>query len=294
MWFKDTYFLKKRTLNFNGELLDLSSPVVMGILNVTPDSFYDGGKYQTEKSILQRTRKIVDEGAIIIDIGAYSSRPGALHISMDEEWTRLQMALSVVRKEFPDLWISVDTFRSEIAIKSVTEYGVNMINDISAGEMDPLMFDAISKLNVPYCIMHMKGTPQDMQTNPIYENVAKEILTYFAEKVESLYQRGVKDVVIDPGFGFGKSLDHNYELLHRLENFQILELPILVGLSRKSMIYKLLDVDPPETLNGTTVLHTIALAKGADILRVHDVKEAVETINLVEKIRTSVYDPSKK
>ena len=273
-------------INVNGRLMDLSEPQVMGILNVTPDSFYAGSRSETEKDIVQRLHQIIDEGASIIDIGGYSSRPNAEHISAEEEMNRLRNGLEIIRKHQPDAVVSVDTFRADVAKMCVEEYGVAIINDISAGQMDEEMFPTIAKLGVPYIIMHMKGTPQDMQVSPQYDHFLKEIFYYFSEKVQKLRDLGVKDIIIDPGFGFGKTLEHNYELMNHLEEFSLFELPLLVGVSRKSMIYKLLETTPEEALNGTTALHTIALLKGANILRVHDVKEAVESIKIVQKMKT--------
>ena len=272
-------------INVNGRLMDLSEPQVMGILNVTPDSFYAGSRSETEKDIVQRLHQIIDEGASIIDIGGYSSRPNAEHISVEEEMSRLRNGLEIIRKHHPDAVVSVDTFRADVAKMCVEEYGVAIINDISAGQMDEQMFPTIAKLGVPYIIMHMKGTPQDMQVSPKYDHFLKEIFYYFSEKVQKLRDLGVKDIIIDPGFGFGKTLEHNYELMNHLEEFNLFELPLLVGVSRKTMIYKLLGTTPEEALNGTTALHTIALLKGANILRVHDVKEAVESIKIVQKMK---------
>ena len=272
-------------INVNGRLMDLSEPQVMGILNVTPDSFYAGSRSETEKDIVQRLHQIIDEGASIIDIGGYSSRPNAEHISAEEEMNRLRNGLEIIRKHSPNAVVSVDTFRADVAKMCVEEYGVAIINDISAGQMDEEMFPTIAKLGVPYIIMHMKGTPQDMQMNPQYDHFLKEIFYYFSEKVQKLRDLGVKDIIIDPGFGFGKTLEHNYELMNHLEEFSLFELPLLVGVSRKSMIYKLLGTTPEEAMNGTTALHTIALLKGANILRVHDVKEAVESIKIVQKMK---------
>jgi dihydropteroate synthase len=274
----------KTMINCNGKLLDLSSPVVMGILNITPDSFYDGGKYTTEKNILNRAEQIITEGAAIIDIGAYSTRPGAENLSEEEELNRLIPAVKKIRSFFPDAIISIDTFRSQVAKKMVNDFGADIINDISAGTMDDNMFSTIAGLKVPYIIMHMSGTPQTMQDNPVYENLIKEIFAYFYERIETLKLLGIKDIIIDPGFGFGKTITHNYELLKKLDQFKIFGLPLIVGLSRKSMIYKLLGITPAQALNGTTVLNTIALQKGATILRVHDVMEAVEAIKMLKLV----------
>ena len=272
-------------INVNGRLMDLSEPQVMGILNVTPDSFYAGSRGVTEQSIVDRLHQCMNEGASIVDIGAYSSRPGAQEVSVAEEMERLRTGLELVRKHRPDAIVSVDTFRADVAKMCVEEYGVALINDISAGQMDNQMFTTIARLGVPYIIMHMKGTPQDMQIAPKYDHFLKEIFYYFSEKVQKLRDLGVKDIIIDPGFGFGKTLEHNYELMNHLEEFDLFELPILVGISRKSMIYKLLDITPEEALTGTTALNTIALQKGAHILRVHDVREAVETVKIVQKMK---------
>lgn len=276
-----------RYINVNGSLLDLSQPRVMGILNVTPDSFYAGSRTQTEAEIVRRVRQIVSEGAAIIDIGAYSSRPNADNVSSREEMERLRMGLKILFEIQPDAVVSVDTFRADVARMCVEEYGVAIINDIAAGEMDTDMFHTVAALNVPYIMMHMQGTPQSMQQHPHYDNLLKEVFLYFARKVQQLRDLGVKDIILDPGFGFGKTMEHNYELLSHLEEFRIFELPLLVGVSRKTMIYRLLDITPQEALNGTTVLDTICLLKGADILRVHDVKEAVETVRIVQAMRNN-------
>ena len=276
-----------RYINVNGSLLDLSQPRVMGILNVTPDSFYAGSRTQTEAEIVRRVKQIVSEGAAIIDIGAYSSRPNADNVSAREEMERLRMGLKILFEIQPDAVVSVDTFRADVARMCVEEYGVAIINDIAAGEMDADMFHTVAALNVPYIMMHMQGTPQSMQQHPHYDNLLKEVFLYFARKVQQLRDLGVKDIILDPGFGFGKTMEHNYELLSHLEDFRIFELPLLVGVSRKSMIYRLLDITPQEALNGTTVLDTICLLKGADILRVHDVKEAVETVRIVQAMRNN-------
>ena len=274
-----------KLINVNGQLMDFERPRVMGILNVTPDSFYAGSRQQTADDITRRVHQIIEEGGDIIDIGAYSSRPFAEDVSPEEEMRRLHQGLGIVRKVAPEAIISVDTFRSDVARMCVEEFDVAIINDISGGEMDQHMFATIAELQVPYILMHMKGTPQDMQVNPGYEHLLKEVLYYFSKKVAQLHDLGVKDIILDPGFGFGKTIDDNYLLLEHLDDFQILELPILVGVSRKSMIYKVLGITPEDALNGTTALNTIALMKGADLLRVHDVREATEVINIVEKIK---------
>ena len=272
-------------INVNGRLMDLSEPQVMGILNVTPDSFYAASRGVTKRYTLERLQQILDEGASMVDIGAYSSRPGAQEVSVAEEMERLRSGLEIIRQHRPDAIVSVDTFRADVAKMCVEEYGVALINDISAGQMDKDMFTTIARLGVPYIIMHMKGTPQTMQNNPQYDLFLKEIFYYFSEKVQKLRDLGVKDIIIDPGFGFAKTLEHNYELMNHLEEFSLFELPLLVGISRKSMIYKLLGTTPEEALNGTTALNTIALLKGANILRVHDVKEAVESVKIVQKMK---------
>ena len=272
------------SLNVNGRLMDLSTPRVMGVLNVTPDSFYSGCRVQTERDIAGRASRILDEGAAIIDIGAYSSRPDAEHITPEEEMNRLRTGLEIISRNHPDAVVSVDTFRADVAAMCVEEYGAAIINDISAGEMDGRMFETVARLNVPYIMMHMQGTPQNMQKNPHYDDLIKEVFLYFAQKVQQLRDLGVKDIVLDPGFGFGKTVEHNYELMAHLEEFAIFDLPLLAGVSRKSMITRLLGVTPQEALNGTTVLNTVCLLKGADIIRVHDVKEAVEAVRIVDKL----------
>lgn len=274
-----------KTLNVNGSLLDLSTPCVMGILNVTPDSFYAGSRMQTEQEIEQRVRQIIDEGAAMIDIGAYSSRSGAADISPQEEMERLRRGLQVIRRVKEDAVVSVDTFRADVARMCVEEYGVAIVNDIAAGEMDKEMFATVARLHIPYIMMHMQGTPQDMQSHPHYDNLMKEICQYFARRVQRLRELGAADIILDPGFGFGKTLEHNYQLLAAMDELRLFGLPLLVGVSRKSMIYRLLDTTPQEALNGTTVIDTICLLKGADILRVHDVRQAVETVKIVEEMR---------
>lgn len=271
-------------INVNGELMNLEEPQVMGILNITPDSFYKASRKQTEEAIRERALQIINEGASIIDVGAYSSRPSAKNISLEEEMERLRYGLRIINDTIPNAVLSVDTFRADAARMCVEEYGVAMINDIASGEMDENMFETIAHLGVPYIIMHMKGTPQTMQVDPNYDNLLKEVLEYFAHKVGKLQELGVKDIILDPGFGFGKTVTHNYELLAAMDEFKIFEMPILVGVSRKSMIYKLLGNSADEALNGTSVVHTLALERGANILRVHDVKEAVEVIRIVNKM----------
>lgn len=271
------------TINCLGKLIDLTSPKVMGILNVTPNSFYDGGKHSDDKSVLSQVEKMLLEGATFIDIGAYSSKPSAEFVSGDEEVERLIPVIQLVLKHFPETLISVDTFRAKVA-KAGIENGACIINDISAGSLDTTMMETVAKLKVPYVMMHMKGNPQTMQSMANYENVTKEMLLYFSEKVALARSLGISDLLIDPGFGFAKTKQQNFEVLNNLELFQMLELPILVGVSRKSMIYKTLETSADNALNGTTVLNTIALQKGANILRVHDVKEAMETIKLVSQL----------
>jgi len=268
------------TINCHGKLVDLSSPKVMGILNITPNSFYDGGKHSDEKSALSQIEKMLSEGASFIDIGAYSSKPSAEFVSEEEEISRLVPMIELVLKHFPETLISVDTFRANVA-KAGIENGACIINDISAGSFDDKMMQTVAELQVPYIMMHMKGNPQTMQGLTQYENITKEMLFYFSEKVAKARSLGINDLIVDPGFGFAKTLEQNFEVMNNLELFQMLELPILVGISRKSMIYKTLETSADFALNGTTVLNTIALQKGANILRVHDVKEAVETIKLV-------------
>jgi dihydropteroate synthase len=271
------------TINCLGKLIDLTFPKVMGILNVTPNSFYDGGKYSDEKGVLSQVEKMITEGATFIDIGAYSSKPSAEFVSEDEEIKRLIPVMQLVLKHFPETLISVDTFRANVA-KAGIENGACIINDISAGSLDATMMETVANLRVPYIMMHMKGNPQTMQSLANYENVTKEMLLYFSEKVALARSFGINDLLIDPGFGFAKTKGQNFEVMNNLELFQMLELPILVGVSRKSMIYKTLETSAADALNGTTVLNTIALQKGAKILRVHDVKEAMETIKLVSQL----------
>ena len=272
------------TINCKGKLINMSSPKVMGILNITPDSFYDGGVYSTSSEILNQAEKMLNEGATFIDIGAYSSRPNAKHINEEEELNRILPIVEILLLEFPEIILSIDTFRSNIARKCIT-YGAAIINDISAGALDKNMFGTIAELNVPYILMHMKGNPQNMQTNPIYKDVTKEVISFFSEKINELRALKVNDIIVDLGFGFGKTLEHNYELLQKLDLFKIFDLPILAGISRKSMLYNLLETTPQKALNATTAANTIALINGATILRVHDVKEAVETIKIVEALK---------
>lgn len=274
-----------KSLNIKGTLFPLRTPIVMGILNVTPDSFYADSRKQSEAAITERIETIIKEGAEIIDVGGYSSRPDAAEVTEEEEMKRLAAALGILSTHYPDVAVSVDTFRAKIARRCVEEYGAAIINDISGGELDSEMFATVAKLHVPYILMHMRGTPQTMQQHTDYEDMMEEILKYFAGKVSTLREMGVCDIIIDPGFGFSKTLRQNYELMKNLWEFEAFGLPLLVGVSRKSMIYKLLDSTPGESLNGTTALNTYALLNGADILRVHDVKAAVEAIKIVTEIR---------
>lgn len=273
------------TLNLRGKLYSLCEPKIMGILNVTPDSFYAESRTSNEEHIAARVQQLMDDGADMIDIGGYSSRPGADDVSPEEEMNRLRRGLRVVRRLYPEVPISVDTFRADVARMCVEEEGADIINDISGGMMDRQMFRTVARLGVPYILMHMQGTPDTMQQAPHYDNLRREVMLYFAERIDRLCQMGAKDIIVDPGFGFGKTLEHNYELFHHLDDFNLFNLPLLVGISRKSMIYKLLDGTPQTSLNGTTVLNTIALMKGAHILRVHDVKEAVEAKRIVMEMK---------
>lgn len=273
------------TLNLRGKLYSLCEPKIMGILNVTPDSFYAESRTSDEEHIAARVQQLMDDGADMIDIGGYSSRPGADDVSPEEEMNRLRRGLRVVRRLYPEVPISVDTFRADVARMCVEEEGADIINDISGGMMDRQMFRTVARLGVPYILMHMQGTPDTMQQAPHYDNLRREVMLYFAERIDRLCQMGAKDIIVDPGFGFGKTLEHNYELFHHLDDFNLFNLPLLVGISRKSMIYKLLGGTPQTSLNGTTVLNTIALKKGAHILRVHDVKEAVEAKRIVMKMK---------
>jgi len=274
------------TINCKGKLIELSIPKVMGILNLTPDSFYDGGKYKNDNEILSQVYIMLKNEATFIDIGAYSSRPNAEHISEYEELKRLLPIITLIVEEFPEIIISIDTFRSNVAQKAI-EAGGSIINDISAGQLDQSMMSTVAELKVPYVMMHMKGTPQNMQQLAHYDHLLKDLLLYFSKRITEAKHLGVKDLIIDPGFGFAKNFKHNFELLTQLDLLKILELPILAGISRKSMIYKTLEISAQDALNGTTVLNTIALQKGANILRVHDVKEAVEAIKLTAQLSDS-------
>ncbi|MGB3585856.1 MAG: dihydropteroate synthase [Tunicatimonas sp.] len=278
-------FFKKLTLNLRGKLIDLRHPHVMGILNVTPDSFYDGGKYhQSEQRMLSQAEQMLQEGATILDVGGYSSRPGATDITLEEEKVRVVTAIELIAKQLPEANISVDTFRSEVAEEALLA-GACMVNDISGGELDSQMFEVVARYQVPYVLMHMRGTPQTMKQLTDYDNIIVDLLEYFQRKVSQLRKHSVADIILDLGFGFAKTIDQNYILLNNLQSFQELGLPMLAGLSRKSMIYKRLGNSSDEALNGTTVLNTIALMKGASILRVHDVKEAKEAIQLVQYMK---------
>lgn len=272
------------TINCNGILIDLSIPKIMGILNLTPDSFYDGGKNISQKDILFQTEKMLTEGATFIDIGAYSSRPGAKDISEDEELKRLLPNLEIIVQEFPEILISIDTFRSKVADQCISA-GACMINDISGGNLDKNMFDTIARLQVPYILMHMQGTPQTMQKNVKYENLINDIIFFLSEKINQLKALGVNDILLDVGFGFGKTLDQNYELLQKLSLFKNLDIPILTGLSRKSMLYNYLNITAAESLNATTTANTLAILQGTNILRVHDVKQAVEVVKVIQKTK---------
>lgn len=270
-------------INCKGQLIDLSIPKVMGILNVTPNSFFDGGKYKNEEEIISQVSKMLAEGATFIDIGAYSSKPSAEFVTEQEEIERIVPAIELILKHFPETLLSIDTFRAEVAKASI-ESGAAIINDIAAGELDDKMFDVIADYNVPYIMMHMRGNPQTMQSLTKYDDIVKEMLFYFSEKVKLARSLGINDLILDPGFGFAKTTDQNYEVMQKMELFNLLDLPVLAGVSRKSMIYKTLNNTAQEALNGTTVLNTIALTKGAKILRVHDVKEAVECVTLFGKM----------
>ena len=279
---KNTFFHQKSTLNVRGTLLDLSSPKVMGIVNITPDSFYDGGETYTVGKAVTQAGRMLEEGAAIIDLGAYSSRPNAEHISTESEIERLIPALRAIVKEYPQAIISIDTFRSAVARAAIYD-GAHIVNDISGGEMDQEMFRTMAELKVPYILMHMKGTPQTMVQEAKYINLFEEVFQYFLDKAGLLREAGVIDIILDPGFGFAKTADQSFELLNKLDQFKLLELPLLAGMSRKSMICRTLDVSPDHALNGTTAANTIALLKGANILRVHDVKAAAEAIKIVER-----------
>jgi dihydropteroate synthase len=281
MWDKNTIIHQKTTINAAGRLIDFDVPKVMGILNITPDSFFSGSRAGSTEVVIKRTEQMLAEGADFIDIGAYSSRPGAIDISAQEEIERLIPAVKAIVREFPEAVLSIDTFRSDVANAAINE-GAHIVNDISGGELDPKMFKTVADLQVPYILMHMRGTPQNMKEHTQYENLIKEILHYFSAKIKQLSDLGVKDIIADPGFGFAKTIEQNFEVLNQFETFRITGIPVLAGLSRKSMIWKTLNISNEEALNGTTVLNTIALQKGANILRVHDVKAAVEAVKLME------------
>lgn len=282
-------FLKRKNKLSIGETeIDLTIPVVMGIVNVTPDSFYDGGKLADETEVLSVVGKMLNDGVTLVDVGGISTKPGSQMVSTKTELERLLPAVTAIRKNFPSLPISVDTFRSWVAVRIIDEIGPVMVNDVSGGSLDSKMFETIARVKVPYVLTHMQGTPADMQENPDYTDVVREIANYFSDKVKKLTKLGVEDIIIDPGFGFGKTIDHNYELLNRLDAFKVFQLPVMAGLSRKSMIWKALDITPETALNGTTVANTLALLGGADILRVHDVKEAVEAVKIFCEIKASI------
>ena len=274
-----------KMLNIKGNLVSLDTPVVMGILNVTPDSFYAASRQRGEADIERRIETILSEGGAWIDVGGYSSRPDAEDVSPEDEKRRLEPALRLLRDRYPEVPVSLDTFRAEVARWGVEEYGVALINDISGGELDEAMFRTVAGLRVPYLLMHMRGTPRTMQRHTDYADLMEEVMLYFARKVRELRLLGVNDIILDPGFGFSKTLEQNYRLMRHLEEFAVFELPLLVGVSRKSMIYRLLDATPEESLNGTTVLNTFALLHGADILRVHDVRQAVEAVRIVRQLK---------
>lgn len=276
--------MQMATINCKGQLIDLSTPKVMGIVNVTPDSFYDGGKLSSDALILNQVEKMVTDGATFIDLGGQSTRPDSTFLSADEELARLIPAVKLILKEFPEALISIDTFHSKVADECLL-LGAALVNDVSAGGLDEQMFDVVAKHKVPYIMMHMRGTPNTMNTLTDYDNLTKDILFYFSQKIAKARSLGINDLILDPGFGFAKTVEQNFELFSKMELLQMTELPILVGVSRKSMIYKTLGITPQEALNGTTILNTIALTKGAKILRVHDVKEAVECVRLLSKIR---------
>lgn len=277
-------FSKSLSLNLGGHIMELSTPRIMGIINTTPDSFYPGSRVSNPEAALEKAREMMDQGADILDLGALSSRPGAEEISEQEELDRLTPVLEILRKHFPDFPLSVDTWRSGVARSLRENFGIHMVNDITAGSLDPEMFTTMAQLNIPYIIMHMQGTPATMQQEPVYENMVDELLQFFAEKVYKLRKLGLNDIIIDPGFGFGKTLEQNYQLLREFDLFQMLELPLMAGISRKSMIYKLLESSPEFALNGTTAAHMVALMKGARLLRVHDVAAAKETVKIFQQI----------
>jgi len=275
--------LTNKTLNLGGRLVSLQKPAIMGILNVTPDSFFDGDRYIDEKAILLQVEKMLTGGATFVDVGGYSTRPGAAEIPAEEEMKRILSAIRPILKTFPKTLISIDTFRNEIA-KAAVDEGASMINDVSGGALDPKMFETVAQLKVPYILMHMRGNPQTMTSQTDYQNLVKEVTDYFHQKLKELNRYNISDIIIDPGFGFAKTISQNFQLLNHLEHFNYLERPLLVGLSRKSMIWKTLKISPEEALNGSTALHAIAVLKGANMLRVHDVKEAHEVIELINQL----------
>ena len=283
--FQPGLFDKSHSVQIHGKIFDLSVPRVMGVINLTPDSFYEGSRLLDSEAISKRIEQFITDGADFIDIGAYSSRPGARHIDEKEELTRLEPTLKLLMNQFPEVIVSLDTFRSSIVKVAIEKYGVSLINDISAGEFDKEMLKTVSSMQVPYIMMHMKGTPQNMQENPFYDNLMKDLIDFFAKRVLAARESGIKDIIIDPGFGFGKTLDHNYQLLQNLDILKIVDCPILVGLSRKSMIYRYLNVQAEDALTGSVALNTIAILKGANILRVHDVKETVQAVKLYTKMQ---------
>jgi dihydropteroate synthase len=272
-------------INTGGKLLDLSVPKVMGIINVTPDSFYEGSRVQGEREIVETAVSMISDGASILDVGGYSTRPFAPAVTEEEEGKRALEAIRFIIREIPDAVVSIDTFRSELALRAVSECGAQIINDISGGEADREMFSVVERLNVPYILMHMQGSPATMQKNPVYNDVVADILRWFGKRIADLQQRGVNDIILDPGFGFGKTIQHNFEILRRFGDFSVAGLPLLAGISRKSMVWKTLEITPDQALNGTSVLNAVALIGGADILRVHDVKEAMQTIKLIGKLK---------
>lgn len=276
-----------KKINLGGRLYDMEKPLVMGVLNITPDSFYSGSRLHSDADIIRRASGMLESGADILDIGGYSSRPGATDTSEEEEKERVSRALKLLRKEYPQALLSLDTFRSGLADMAAGSYGVNMINDISGGELDEKMFSVIEKHSIPYVLMHMKGRPQTMHIDPVYDDIMAELLKWFSHRKHELVQRGVKDIIIDPGFGFGKTVSHNFIILNSLERFQMLGLPVMAGLSRKSMVWRTLGITPEDSLNGTAVLNTVALMKGVSILRVHDVAEAVQAVKLVSSLKGS-------
>lgn len=281
---EDRVFPQKFTLQIKGRLYSFAKPKVMGILNLTPDSFFEGSRISGNSTLLlKKAEKMILDGAELLDLGGYSTRPGAKDISVEEEISRVQPAFSILKKEFPEILLSVDSFRAQVA-QAAIEAGADIINDISAGELDPMMLQVVAESGLPYIAMHMRGTPQTMQQETSYADFLNEILHYFSQKMDNFRKLGIKDVILDPGFGFAKTLDQNYQLLRQIDLFQIFGCPLLVGVSRKSMIYRLLHTDPEHALNGTTALNMVALLKGANLLRVHDVKEAKETITLFEQL----------